>query len=1065
MRKIYILIVLIGFCPIIAFGQETFSGKILSAADSTAVPANIELTGADGLVRRLMADRNGTFSVGLPGGTYHFVASAVGFKTYAVTVTIPLTRVFVARLLPADNQLSDVTVSTGYQVLDRTRATGSFDKLDKARLDQQVGKNILDRLEAIGNGLTFDRSTSATGKFSIRGTSTIRGPRDPLIVLDDFPYPGDLANINPEDVESITVLKDAAAASIWGTRAGNGVIVITTKKGKKNTPFSASFSASLAFVQKPDLRYEQRISSADALDVEQFLYGKGYYTSLINSSQKPALTPFVELLVLNASGKLSNADLALAKAGFAAHDVYDDFDRYVYKTGVNQQYALSLSGGSEKHSWLVSSGYNRNVDNLDGENSRQNLRLSNSFTLLRNLNLNTVFSYTGGKVTAGQPGIGGILSTSSLYPYAAFADANGNPLPITKNYRSGYLASPAVAQLLDWSYYPLLDNQYTDNVTRLTDLVASFDLAYKLPLGFRASLKYNIEEQRTTREILQQLGSYYTRNLINSFVQVGAGGAVSYPIPLGAILDRNEGRLRSQQYRGQLDFNRAWASHRLDALIGLEWRKAQSTGVSGRMYGLDTDKLNTGQVDYTRTFPNSVTGSLAYIPDGNGLSQVANNYFSQFVNMAYTFKDTYTLSASARADASNLFGVATNDKWKPLWSVGLAWDISRMPFFKLGFVDQLKVRYTLGFSGNADPSMSGVNTIRYQVNSPYTQSPYAIFDKYANPDLRWESVRMMNVGLDFSLLKSRLSGSVEYYRKHASDLFGVYPIDYTTGVGTTVLRNVAEIKGNGFDLQLNARILQDSFSWGTTLNLSVYRDKVAKYYLPSVQGSNFVQSNATVSGVEGLPVYSIFSYRWAGLDGATGEPMGFLNGQPSKAYSSIISSTKLPDLVFHGSALPRYFGNMVNDFGFKGFTLSVALSFKFDYYFRRKGIDYTSLFASGSGHADFSNRWKAPGDEAFTQVPSMPYPVSSSRESFYRSAEVLIDRGDHIRIQYINLDYAFEKSLAKKIGLKTLNVFANLANAGIIYRANKHHLDPEYVTSGFNLPPGQTLAFGLRAGL
>ncbi|MFC1226792.1 TonB-dependent receptor domain-containing protein, partial [Pedobacter sp. BG31] len=314
---------------------------------------------------------------------------------------------------------------------------------------------------------------------------------------------------------------------------------------------------------------------------------------------------------------------------------------------------------------------------------------------------------------------------------------------------------------------------------------------------------------------------------------------------------RNEGRLLSEQYRAQLDYHRVWAAHRIDALVGVEWRKARSTGASGRMYGVDTDKLNTGAVDYTRTFPNSVTGSAAYIPDGNGLSQTANNYFSQFVNLAYTFKDAYTLSASARADASNLFGVATNNKWKPLWSAGLGWDITKMPFFKVSFVNQLKLRSTLGFSGNADPSMSGVNTIRYQVNSPYTQTPYAIFDKYANPELRWETVRMLNVGLDFSMFKARLSGSVEYYQKHASDLFGIYPIDYTTGVGTTVLRNVAEIKGKGLDLQLNGLILQGGLSWGSTLNLSVYKDQVARYYLPSVQGSNFLQANATVSGVEG----------------------------------------------------------------------------------------------------------------------------------------------------------------------------------------------------------------------
>lgn len=1067
MKKIYMFMVLAWCLALGAKAQQVVLGRMVNSRDSAVIAdGSVVITSPGGFRRVVSTGSNGYFSAALPEGRYRASASSVGFATGVVDFSVPLKGELLIGLDVVEKQLAEVTVNTGYQVLDRTRSTGSFSKVTGEQLNQQVGRNVLDRLEAIGNGLNVDRATGTSGRISIRGLSTIRGPKEPLIILDDFAYSGDLGNINPDDVESITVLKDASAASIWGARAGNGVIVITTKKSKFNAPLAIDFSSTVSVAEKPDLGYERRMGSADFLGVEEFLFGKGYYTSAINSLQKPPLTPFVELLVLNSEGKLSGGQLADSRAAFSGFDVYDDFDRYVYDKGLNQQYSLRLSGSGERNSWSVSAGFNHNMDNLGLTDKRSTLRFSNTFNIVKNLQLGSIFTYSDARVRAGRQGIGEIVSYAGLYPYARFADEAGNPLPIVKQYRSTYLSSAATARLLDWSYYPLLDYLHTDNSSGLKDLNANFDLSYRLPFGLKTSLKYSIEEQRSSSELLQGAGAYYTRNYINSFTQVPSSGAVVYPVPLGAILDSRESTLRSEQYRGQLDYSGRWKDHQVSALVGLEWRRAVTKGSSDRVYGLDTDKLNAGLVDFTRLYPNFVNGGSSYIQNGTGFDLKRNNFISQFANLAYTFREAYTVSASARTDASNVFGISTNNRWRPLWSAGLAWEVSRMPFFKFGFVDFLKLRATYGMSGNVDPGMVGVSTIRYPGISAFTQSPYAAFDKYSNPDLRWEKVGMFNLGIDFNLWKGRLSGNMEYYSKRADDLFGLFPVDYTTGVGSAIIKNVAKIKGNGVDIQLNSDNLSGALNWRTTLNVSANRDRVVTYYVPNTLASSFLQSGASVSGIEGLPVYAVFSYRWAGLDPLTGDPMGFVNGVVSRDYNALTGpATQVGDLRFHGSALPRYFGNLVNNFSYAGLTLSVSLGFKFDYYFRRKSIDYTNLFDSWNGHADFQQRWQSPGDEQITNVPSLVFPNPSARDAFYKYSEVLIERGDHIRIQYINLDYAFEKLVLGRLRIKALNLFANVGNVGIVYRANKQGIDPEYITGSFSLPPGKLYSFGLRASL
>ncbi|MEJ7780660.1 MAG: carboxypeptidase-like regulatory domain-containing protein [Daejeonella sp.] len=382
--------------------QYKFSGKVIAEVTGAALPgATVRfknttvatITGNDGLFYLEAAQRAAILEV-----------SFVGYTSQQVTLTLPLTENLVIVLKTLENVLEEVTVSTGYQDLPKERTTGSFEVIDKRLFNEQASTTVLGRLEAVANGLIVDRVTNAAGRIMIRGLSTIRGPKEPLIVLDNFPYEGSLDNINPNDVENITILKDATAASIWGTRAGNGVIVITTKKGRLNQPLTIDFNSNVTVQDKPNLDYSPQMASSDFIDVEQFLFSKGYYTSQISSPSRPVLSPVVELLIRRASGNAATqAQIDAEINSLRDIDVRNDFDRYLYTQGINQQYALGVRGGSNTMSWNMSAGYDRNSSVLSADYSRLNIRLQNTARLVKALELNTSLYYTLSGNTNGKP--------------------------------------------------------------------------------------------------------------------------------------------------------------------------------------------------------------------------------------------------------------------------------------------------------------------------------------------------------------------------------------------------------------------------------------------------------------------------------------------------------------------------------------------------------------------------------------------------------------------------------------------------------------------------------------
>lgn len=1056
--KYIFLLILLALCNN-SFAQITISGRVVSANDSIALSgATIKVLGSD---KTAITDINGQFSLNAEGDSVHLQVSFVGFQPVNQKISLPLKKPLLIRLIPQLQQVKEIIVSTGYQVLPKERVTGSFTQIDNNLLNQQVSTNTLGRLETISNGLTVDHSTTKAGRILIRGLSTINGPSQPLIVLDNFPYEGDPNNINPNDVESITILKDAAAASIWGTRAGNGVIVITTKKGRFNQPLLIELNSNVTISQKPDLFYSKPISTSDYIDVEKNLFSRGYYDDLLNYAPYVAQTPVIELLNAARNGTISGTEANSEIDAFRRSDVRNEFKKYLYKPSVIQQYALNIRAGNEYSAWSVSGGYDKNLSSLGVDYDRVNLRFQNSLKLNKWVTLTDGLYYTQSNNHSGRPGYGDIYQQNgSLYPYAKFADAKGNPLPIAKDFSSTWTALPENGGILDWNYYPLEDYKHSRNLSTTQDFNANLGMSFQLFKGLSLDVKYQYERQQTNGRNSNDIDSYFTRNLINLFTQADPSTrSLSYPLPKGDILDLSHNLLKNQNGRWQLNYINSWKKNEVSFIAGWELRQVTTERDVNRLYGYNGDNLTFGNVDYLTEYPLYGLGYPFNIPDGKDLTSLKNRYQSLFANGAYTYDSRFTISASIRRDASNLFGVKTNDKWTPLYSTGLSWNILRESFINIDWLNTLKFRTTYGLSGNVDPTHAAVTTISYTDTSPYTQLPYADFSNYANPQLKWETAAITNVGMDFSVRNERLSGSIEYFHKSGKDLFGQVQIDYTSGIGATVVKNEAAMIGNGIDVALHSVNTTGNVKWTTDFNYSYFKDKITKYYLPSPQ--SVTVAAVGVSSVVGRPVYSLFAFKSAGLDPENGDPRGYLNGQITKDYSALLAS-EYSNLVFKGSLLPTNFGSLGNTITWKNWSLTARIAYKFGYYFRRRSIDYGTLYSIGEGNADYTLRWEKPGDENSTTVPSAIYPNDPNRDTFYRNSTDLVEKADHIRLQYVTATWTLNKSAFPQLPFKSMQVYINANNLGILWRANKHGIDPDYYGTVYTLPPAKTLSLGLR---
>lgn len=1068
-RYILILSVSLLVCRVL---PAQISGHVYDGDTKVSVPmASVTLLRNGSLT---VTDEHGAFRLTGSRLPDTLVVRHVGYITELVALDTSNVQL-VLYLERQKKEIEEVVINTGYQTIPKERATGSYTHIANELFNRSVSTDLISRLEGIANGLAYTLPSTRGAPSNhpdirIRGLSTIDGETKPLIVVDNFPYEGDINNINPNDVESMTLLKDAAAASIWGARAGNGVIVITTKHGKASRNINANFNCSINFGQKPDLYYYRNfLPPSDAVELERTLFDMGRYVR----NDWTAFTPAIEILFALDEELIDQETANAHLEALKQYDIRDEAMRYLYRKIVNQQYSLNLNGGVEEHRFYVSAGLDKNTGELIGNGyNRVTLSAKNDFKPSERFSVSTSLNYMFSALQ--NNGISILDLTPSgmndIYVYARLVDDDSNALPIVRTNRLTYTDRAARMGLLDWHYRPVEELKNSDKAAGSHEIRMNSSVRYKLSRSLDIEARYQYQNINNTTRNHNTKDSYFTRHLVNQFTQADG----SRPIPLGGILQRSSSMFVTHYGRLQADVNERWGNdHKIDALAGFEIRQERNTGTGGlQLYGYDDDVLtHATNIDFATSYPVRPRGS-GKIPNGTYPgNQFVDRFVSYYGNFAYTFKDRYVFSGSVRWDASNIFGVDFNQKGVPLWSVGSAWHISKESFFSPSWVTSANLRATYGSNGNVARMLSSHPYIKFNQLNAVTGLPAGYLSTVGNPELSWEQVNTLNFGLDLNLFDGRITGSVEWFQKNSSNLIGEDFIDPTTGIiwngysyNLDNRRNYADMQSSGVDVELNALIIDRSFKWQITVLFNQIQNRVTNYKSQrNPQIINYLQSPNLIPVVKGVSKDQLYALPWYGLDGATGDPLVMANGELGTDYNSYFNSLKYNDLIKIGVSMPPCFGSLRNTFSWSSFSLGFNMVWKAGHTFRRGTVGYNSMLGTGRlTHVDYLDRWQNPGDELTTNVPSMPTTTDLRRDQAYMYSEALYDRGDHIRVQDISLSYQLPQRYAKIAGLNQMRLYVYARNLGVIWKYTDYDVDPDVRAL---YPRPLHLAFGLQIQL
>ncbi len=1060
----------------------------------------------------VVSDNEGKYELTLPGSIQAtLLFSFIGMKTQEIPVN---GRTEINVSMQEDVAQMDEVVVTGYQTISKERATGAYSIVNAQTLEQKPTANISTALNGLVPGLTVQSSpVEGTTRFLIRGKGTLQDDQtdsDPLIVVDGFPISGytddndPFSTINPNDVESITVLKDAAATSIYGARAANGVIVITTKRGKAGNKLDISADASWAVSSRVDLDYLFNMASAE----NQFRYLELWHKySPINlvGNQDPYQTltqrvkfmsaPYAMLFERDGKGNMSAAEYETEKTRLielGRRGIWkDDLNDYIFRHALRSQYNVALRGMTERLNYSFSASYNKEKGFQEGNgNQRVLLNLTSSAKLTKNLSfdlsLNTVFSK--------QEKNGTDISALKKYisPWSRLVDDNGAYLhvPTSETVYEPILRSEYQGKTpASWLYNPAQDRAFNDNTSNTMNYRVQGGFNYSTTWGLNLNAKGQYEWQRFKNHDFHDVESFFVRNLYNTYSTLNeeTGKYISY-FPAGGIFTDKGNIYESYNLRGQADYTLSTERHNLTVLAGTEIISA-STEMTPEITRYGFNKYtNSVQAtpDYV-TYYQDIFGKstrLPYAALGN-LQNIEDRFFSVYANASYTFDEKYSVTGSFRTDASNFQSKTQRDKFSPFWSVGASWLLSHEKFMeKVSWADLLKLRVSYGIAGVAagKKGTSSVTTLAvYPGNITYTANEaYNAVSARGNSTLTWEKSRTWNVGLDAAFFGHKLSGSIEFYNKYSYDVLSNATVPVISqGVDKATFNN-AEVLNRGVELSLgsNLRIAGD-LKWQGTLNYAYNHNEVKKFNLLTSYGTG---SN---SYVEGYPIGGLRILRAAGYT-----PEGFIILQGKDGTQDIVvdrvtshnldkisrlAGETLTDnnwIYYLGNTTPTSNLSFSNQFTWKGLTLSFMITGKFGYYVpRRDAIGISITDASFSKQLDKSFQIYDEGYANQTAYSAMPLfndanyevyrPIYSTyvRNISSSFAESYI-KGAHIRMNDIYLGYDLpERLLSKQSVFQRVNVYAQASNLGLIWSKNGE-MDPDYTIG--NIKPMPTFTFGLK---
>lgn len=983
-------------------------------------------------------DVNGAFELPVPKNQTTLVFSFVGMKRQEVKIDgiKPLNVV----MQPEATMLNEV-VATGYQTISRERSAGSAVILNTQKLDKIKAPDLTTKLEGMTPGLS-----TYGGELKIRGTSSFAISSTPLLVLDGQPVNQSLESINPDDIESLTILKDAAATSLYGVRASNGVIVVTTKRGVGE---KVKFNVSAGFYVNPlpDMGYMHYASTSDIIDYEQeFLFSDPYYMESPqkyfedrnNPTQSKALTRLERLYYELSRGNMTQSEVDQSINAMRKNDYRKAYRDAMEQISVTQDYNLSLSKGGERSNLFFSMRYeNYGQYSKTASSDRISLYLKNELDLTSWFKL----AYGANSYFSNSKSSQANVHYLSAMPYERLTDDEGNPVYQYDGYNY-YLAqdinNTSGLKFMGFNAMEEDGKNMLDAKTMYLKFFAHTD--FKILKGLDLGLKFQYEKTNYDSEQYDEEDSYKMRYMINQFASLDGSGRFVYNIPVGGHMREGHDRYNYINFRGQLNYHTTLNSkHDIVALAGGEIRQEGFRRTGGERYGYDADKLTYSQVDWLKLSQNGVVGPLYGAPQKTseflGVSDVLHRYVSAYANVGYTYDSRYTVNGSVRVEQADLFGSDPKYRYRPLWSVGGSWNTSNEAFMKdITWVNVLKLRLTYGITGNVDQSSSPYLIGSY-INSPYTNSSITDIRTPPNKMLRWEKTSTFNAGIDFTIF-DRLNGTLEYYRRYSSDLLANKTLDPSLGFPSARVNN-GEMQNSGVEMSFSYDWLKSrDWSLNTVLTASYNRNVIKKVgYIPSnatdMLGGPY--SNYLKDDVYG----SVYAYRYAGLTDE-GNPSVFDENGEIKSNEPV---RDINALVCMGQLTPKWNGGLNISLRWK----TLELFTKFVYYTGHSlRNDVTPLYSSnisGAMHEDIVRRWTP--ENRNTDVPVMGlHGMDNNREYQWKYADIQVISASFLKLRNIGLSYALPKYLVRSMKMDNISVRAQINNP-FYWAANDQDIDPE----------------------
>lgn len=1051
--------------------KKTITGKVTDKDGKSLPGVSVVVKGSNSGVA---TDIDGNFEIMVEDKSdIVLVFSFVGMKNQEINIG---NKKNITVVLKADTEQLEEVVCTGYQTLSKERQTGSFGLVKSEDLKIRATTSVVEKLEGKVAGVNINN-----GVISIRGIGTINSIKTPLIVVDGFPISGTIEDINSNDIKNITVLKDAAAASIYGTRSANGVIVITTysKSAKKGIQIDASYNRIIK--EKPDYKDLQLMDSKDVLDIQQDIIKNDIYMNearLTNpNSARYSLSLLQEYYLRNKYSSVLSENLRLDDSQYTEKinklrniNGFDQFSDYLLRNSITDQINVSIKNKTDKGNTFVSLGLESNKLSSKGDdNTKVLLNIKNNFKL--NDKLNTYVSTNIIYHKFNQNGINALNYFQNksplepiIYDGLRFQNAQIRFNEIETKNAQGYLP---------YTYNAIDQMESNNNIKRDFNSRTQLGLNYKIFNCLSFDSKFQYEYNTSKVEKIYTLQNPEWRYNVNNFtIYNEADDKLQYNLPLGGRLNYSNIQNKSYILRNQLNFNKTWGKHDVKSILGHEIRKRQVFTDSHMILGFDSQVNSSKQYDLDGFLNRTVNGwfpNAIFRPELPQKISTDLRDVSTYFNVAYSYDEKYALSGSFRMDKSNIFGCADNAKNNILWSIGGNWNISRESFMDKEWIDRLVLRTTYGVNGNR-PKYGSTAYLTGEFKTTAELGPNVNVIKLLNPenkDLHSEKVYSLNIGIDFSFLR-RIQGSIDLYQKRSTDLLGNRTLDPSVGWASSTV-NYAKMLNKGIDIALGLDIVKTTdFNYNLGLIFSYNKNKIKEIDLtPSSSYHYYNIIDASYS--QGLPIkgkeyYRLYAYRWGGLD-KDGMPQVIDEKGEVLAYNKATLSC----FKYVGTSVAPYYGNINNKFRYKNWHLSIDISYKFGHKMRAPLERGVRDLQFSNVHKSYKYKWTKKGDENLTNVPVFIYNDNYMKmwvaHYRYRYADINILNASYAKLRHINLSYTIPKNLVKKFKLENVVLKAQASNL-YTWTANSWNIDPEANDGNMlSFPEAKSLSLGISITL